>query len=116
MSRATYFNGMAAEDIAERQYHAMGFETLEKRWRSEAGEIDLIMRSPQTVVFVEVKARRTTADAAYAISMKQWQRIMASAEIFAAQKGFAHSTDLRFDAALIDRQGVCEIVENAIPT
>lgn len=113
MSRTTYFNGLAAEDIAERTYIENGCTTLAKRWRSAAGEIDLIMRAPDTVIFVEVKARRTTSDAAYAISARQWQRIMTSAEIFMSDRGLAHGTDLRFDAALIDRHGTCEIIENA---
>lgn len=113
MSKVTYLNGLAAEDIAERCYLERGCTTLAKRWRSEAGEIDLIMRAPDAVIFVEVKARRTTSEAAYSISPKQWQRIMSSAEIYMSDHGLAHGTDLRFDAALIDRQGTCEIVENA---
>lgn len=113
MSRTTYFNGLAAEDIAERFYTEQGFETLEKRWRSDAGEIDLIVNKPDLLVFVEVKARKTHSDAAHTISAKQWGRIMTSAEIFVSERGFPPMTDLRFDAALIDRSGVCEIIENA---
>ena len=113
MSKATYLNGLAAEDIAERWYLAQGYALAQKRWRSKAGEIDLILQKPDLFVFVEVKARKTHADAAHAISAKQWQRIMASAELFVSQQGLPPSTDLRFDAALIDRAGVCEIIENA---
>ena len=113
MSRTTYFNGLAAEEIAERQYLEAGGKTLARRYRSEAGEIDLIIELPDTLVFVEVKARKTLAGAAESISSKQWQRIMASAEIFVSEQAFPLTTDLRFDAALIDRTGNCEIVENA---
>lgn len=113
MSGSTYLGGLAAEDIAERYYTERGCTVLAKRWRSEAGEIDLILQNSETLIFVEVKARRTRDAAAHAISAGQWARIMASAELFVSAKGLPPSTDLRFDAALIDRSGVCEIIENA---
>ncbi len=113
MSKTTYLNGLAAEDIAERYYMEKGYELVEKRWRSQAGEIDLIVRSDDVLIFVEVKARKTHADAAHAISEKQWMRIMGSAELFVSERGLPPLIDLRFDAALIDQSGVCEIIENA---
>lgn len=113
MSRTTYFNGLAAEEIAERVYRDLGFEVLEKRWRSEAGEVDLIVQKDALLVFIEVKARRSHETAAASISQKQWLRIMASAELFVSRNGFPPLTDLRFDAALIDQTGVCKIIENA---
>jgi len=113
MSKTTYFNGLAAEDIAERHYTDQGYRLLEKRWRTKAGEIDLIVRAEDVVVFVEVKARKTHDAAAHAITPTQWARIMASAELFMSEHGFPPTTDLRFDAALIDRSGVCQIIENA---
>ena len=113
MTRTTYFNGLAAEEIAQRFYLEQSFEVLETRWRSEAGEIDLIVQKDRLLVFVEVKARKTHDTAAASISQKQWLRIMASAELFVSEKGFPPLTDLRFDAALIDQTGVCKIIENA---
>ena len=63
--------------------------------------------------FVEVKARKSIEVAAASISPKQWQRIMTSAQIYVSDAGLPVNTDLRFDAALIDQAGNCEIVENA---
>jgi len=34
-----------------------GYELVEKNWRSRPGEIDLVMRDNDTLVFVEVKTR-----------------------------------------------------------
>lgn len=113
MSGSTYFGGLAAEDIAERHYSGLGFETLERRWRCPAGEIDLIVATTNLVVFVEVKARKTHDSAAHAISPRQWQRIMQAAEVFVEKRGLSPTTDLRFDAALIDHLGVCRVIENA---
>lgn len=113
MSRTTYLNGLAAEDIAERLYVEKGYTLLEKRWRGKAGEVDLILSGPDLVVFVEVKARISHEAAAHAITPRQWSRIMASAELYMSEKELPPTTDLRFDAALIDRAGVCQILENA---
>ncbi len=106
-------NGLAAEDIAARIYEESGFEVAAQRWKSKAGEIDLIVAKPKLLVFVEVKARASHQKAAYAISSKQWQRIMASAELYVSEQFSAQQIDLRFDAALVDRNGVCKIIENA---
>ncbi len=113
MSR--YYGGLAAEDAAERWYVEQGATPVAKRWRSEAGEIDLIMREGETLVFVEVKIRKTIDAAAHAISARQWQRITASAEAYLAETQLSLNTDLRFDAALLDRHGHIEIIKNAAP-
>jgi len=113
MSSRNYHNGLAAEDIAERAYLARDAVCLAKRYRSEAGEIDLILREGPVVVFAEVKARRNHAAAAHSISQKQWQRIALSAQIYMDENAIAATTDLRFDAVLIDATGHAEIVENA---
>lgn len=113
MSSRNYHNGLAAEDIAERAYLARGATTLARRFRSEAGEIDLIMKEGPLIIFVEVKARRNHARAAHSISQKQWQRIGLSAQIYLDEHAIATTTDLRFDAVLIDAKGYADIIENA---
>jgi len=113
MSR--YLNGLAAEDAAERWYVERGAEPVAKRWRSAAGEIDLILRDNGILVFVEVKMRKSVETAAYAISGRQWARITAAAEAYLAQNTLSLNTDLRFDAALLDRHGHIEIIQNAAP-
>lgn len=111
-TRGRYHSGLAAEDIAERHYQALGAKTLAWRWRSDAGEIDLIFDLADTIVFVEVKARRNLDGAAAAITRRQLDRIAASAELFMAQTGRSGG-EMRIDAALVDRTGSVQIIENA---
>lgn len=47
-----------------------------------AGEIDLIMRKGNTIVFVEVKKRKTFDEAADALSVKQRMRIVKGSQAF----------------------------------
>jgi putative endonuclease len=53
--------GMRGERIAERHLVARGMELLDRNWRCALGEIDLVMRDGDEVVFVEVKTRSSTA-------------------------------------------------------
>lgn len=105
--------GEAAERQIARHYERMGFEVVCRRWRGASGEIDLILRKAETVVFVEVKKSRSFAVAAERISGHQVARIFASAEEFLADEPNGQLTDTRFDAALVDETGRFEILENA---
>ncbi|MBB5514316.1 putative endonuclease [Rubricella aquisinus] len=116
MTGATnYHAGLAAEDIAERLYTAQGAELLARRFRAGAGEVDLIVRLAGTLVFVEVKARKTLEDASVSISAKQWARIAATALGYLQHENLSLDTPMRFDVVLVDRAGGAEIIEDAMP-
>jgi putative endonuclease len=51
--------GRSGEDAATSHFRRLGYDVLERNFRTRAGEIDLIVRSGGTVVFCEVKTRRT---------------------------------------------------------
>ncbi len=109
-----YDTGLHAEAAVLRGYQTRGSQILAQRHRNAAGEIDLILREQDTIVFVEVKHRKTIHDAAHAISARQWARIAAAAEIYIASCHETQNCFMRFDAALTDRYGNVEIVENAM--
>ncbi|MBL4806558.1 MAG: YraN family protein [Rhodobacteraceae bacterium] len=115
MSRGStaYHNGVAAEDIALRLYEARGGVELARRWKTREGEIDLIVRLADVIIFVEVKARKTLATAAGAITEKQQLRLMNCANQYLAKYADLN-TDCRFDLVMVDRQGVAEILENIL--
>ncbi|MGE5315318.1 MAG: YraN family protein [Acidobacteriota bacterium] len=52
--------GTAGESLAEQFYREQGCEVLEKNFIFRHGEIDLIVKDRDEVVFVEVKTRRGT--------------------------------------------------------
>jgi putative endonuclease len=51
--------GEAGETLAARVLRRQGYRILETNYRTPIGEIDLIARERDTIVFVEVKARRS---------------------------------------------------------
>lgn len=101
--------GLAAEEIALRLYP--GARVLAARWRRPEGEIDLILDEAGTTVFVEVKARRSLAAAADALTPRQRARLLAAASRWLAEAG--GTGDCRFDVAVVDASGRAERLENA---
>lgn len=61
MSDPRHDLGRSGEQAAEHFLHGLGFKTLARRFNTPAGELDLVMRDGQTIVFVEVKTQKDTA-------------------------------------------------------
>ncbi|WBU65666.1 YraN family protein [Paracoccus aerodenitrificans] len=111
--RTAYNSGALAEASVCDRYCHEGYEVLEKRWRGKAGEIDLIFQKDGIVVFVEVKSARDFASAAERISRRQMDRICRAACEFCATLPDGQMTNMRMDAAMVDRFGRIEVIQNA---
>ena len=109
-----YHSGQAAELQVARHYEGDGWRVLEHRFKSAAGEIDLVLRHQHTVLFVEVKSARTHDIASSRISLQQIARINQSAEIFVVEHLSGQNFEMRLDAALVDQKGEIQIIPNAL--
>ena len=112
--KLSYHSGQAAELQVARHYEREGWRVLQHRFKSAAGEIDLVLRRDDTVLFVEVKRARTHDIAASRISLQQIARINQSAEIFVAKHLSGQNFEMRLDAALSDQKSVIHIIPNAL--
>lgn len=112
--QSAHYAGIAAEGQVARHYLRAGLEIIARRWRGKGGEIDLIARSADRYVFIEVKASRDFASAAARLSLRQMRRLAVAAEEFLGGVAGGLSNELRFDVALVDRQGRVDILENAL--
>lgn len=92
--------GRWAERAASIYLALKGYRILARRFRSPAGEIDLIARRGRLVVYVEVKARRGEPAS---VSARQRRRIRRAAEHFLKLRPELASCEQRFDAILIGR-------------
>lgn len=111
--KRSYLAGLAAEDQVARHYSGGGMPVCARRWRGRAGEIDIIARDGDKVVFIEVKQSRTHDEAAAHLTPWQMQRIWNTAEEFLAGEPQGALTDVRIDVALVDGLGRIEILQNA---
>jgi putative endonuclease len=98
---AAFRTGVSAEARAAAFLIAKGYRILAKRFRTPHGEIDLVARRRNLLVFVEVKARATLDDAAYAVTPRQQRRIIDAAQAWLMAHPEHAEFDLRFDAMLI---------------
>jgi putative endonuclease len=99
--QAAFRVGISAESRAAAFLIAKGFRILARRWRSPLGEIDIVARRRQLLVFAEVKARASLDEAAESVNERQRRRIAAAAEIWLAANPDKTVLDIRFDAILV---------------
>ena len=93
--------GDAAEQAAADYLCARGLVLVERNYRCRFGEIDLILRDGPSLVFVEVRYRRTRSfgGAAESITTAKREKLLRAARHFmAAHRQFPQC---RFDAVLI---------------
>jgi putative endonuclease len=98
---AAFRAGLSAESRAALLLIAKGFRIKARRWRSPVGEIDIVARRRNLLIFVEVKTRARLDDAAESVTFHQKQRIAAAAQAWLAIHPRDLSCDMRFDAMLV---------------
>ena len=103
---------MAEHDVA-RAWETKGFEVLARRLRTGVGELDLVVADHHTLVFIEVKSRRSMAEAAYSISARQQSRLLEGASLALAANPAWQRQNTRVDVALVSPGGI-ETIEDAI--
>ena len=98
---AAFRTGLSAEARAAAYLMAKGYRILAKRFRTPHGEIDLIAKRRNLLAFVEVKARATLDEAAFAVTPRQQSRIIDAAQGWLVAHPEHAELELRFDAILI---------------
>lgn len=94
--------GAQAEDIAARHLARHGLAILARNVRCRHGEIDIVARDGDVLVFVEVRLRRSASHggAAASITAGKRARLVRAADAYLA--GLAQVPPCRFDAVLLD--------------
>ena len=109
--------GSAAENAAVLLLQLKGYKILERNFKpprgTGAGEIDIISIKHKTLVFVEVKQRKTSDDAAYSIDGFVKKRRIAGARYFLMLHGEYETFEMRFDAVLFGNGKLPQHIKNA---
>jgi putative endonuclease len=93
--------GRLSEYVAALFLMARGYRILAMRYRTPVGEIDIIARKRDLVVFVEVKARRIERDAVDAVGHATQHRIRSASDLWLARRHDAHLLSQRYDIVAI---------------
>ena len=96
--------GRDAEELAERYLSRHGLMPVMRNYRCRRGEIDLVMRDADTLVFVEVRRRTSHAfgGGVASVDSRKRTRIVAAAEHYLMMKRIGDERPCRFDVVAID--------------
>ena len=109
--------GKAGEDIAFKRIKKLGYKCIERNYRCALGEIDLIARHDNCLVFIEIKTRkgRDTGYAKEAVNYRKMRQVSKAALNYMKENGCC-DTKSRFDVVAVsinDGKPDIEIIENA---
>jgi putative endonuclease len=98
---AAFQNGISAESRASAMLLVKGYRILARRYRTPAGEIDIVAKRRNALVFVEVKTRASYEEAVEAVTPQQQRRIVGAAEYWLQARPQDGEGDVRFDVIII---------------
>ncbi|HVW58038.1 MAG TPA: YraN family protein [Rhizobiaceae bacterium] len=96
-----YRKGHRGEFAASLALLLKGYRIVARRFRTKAGEIDLIARRGDLILVVEVKARPTLLQAMEAITITAERRIEAATDIWLSRQVDHARLSVRFDMIAI---------------
>ncbi|MBZ0303790.1 MAG: YraN family protein [Anaerolineae bacterium] len=111
--------GRSGEQLAAAHLHQKGYEIVTTNWHCTRGEVDIIARDGDMLVFVEVKTRRSadTGDALVSMTPRKQQRLIAAAQTYMADHDLDTQT-WRIDVVAVGlpygAQPVVDHVEDAL--
>ena len=114
--RARYRAGIRSEWIAALARRLRGYRILETRWKTSAGEIDLIAIRRKRLAFIEVKRRAdiTDEEAYAAVGPAQRQRVRRAAERWVARHKRYRDKEIGFDLVLVAPGRWPRVIENGL--
>ncbi len=100
-SRAEF--GRMAEDLALRYLQKHDLALLARNFRSRFGEIDLIMRENNTIIFIEVRSRKNSAflHPVETIDNSKRNKIRKTSQVFMQKTSVFNHCNWRFDVVTL---------------
>lgn len=97
--------GIASESLAATFLEQQGLQLVERNYHSRLGEIDLIMRHGQTLVFIEVRFRTSNSfvHPLASVNRRKQQRIIRAAQVYLKHHGLSDQVSCRLDVLGISR-------------
>lgn len=94
--------GRCGEDLAAAFLERNGFAIIERNFRCKGGEVDIVAREGKTLVFVEVKSRKTLTYGLPQLAVTPFkQRQISKAALTWLARNHKHDSPARFDVIAI---------------
>jgi putative endonuclease len=106
MTNARQELGKSGENLASAEIQSRGYAVIERGYRTRWGEIDIIARDGETLVFVEVrrKSHDDCGSAVESIGQEKQRRVVRMAVDYLTRKDLYDKCPVRFDVVAIDDQ------------
>jgi len=109
--------GNKGEDRACNYLQEKGYTILDRNWRTQRGEIDIIAYKEHTIVFIEVKTlpNGTIDMIQKELNHQKQQRILKTSKCYLLNHRQYNDSYVRFDVIVIDMPGLESVyhIENA---
>ncbi len=94
--------GNLAENMAAGYLEDKGYKIVDRNFKCKVGEIDIVARHGEDLVFVEVRSKHSTNtfDPAYSIDKRKQGKLIKAAAFYTA-KHFRDPVPVRFDVVLV---------------
>jgi putative endonuclease len=104
--------GKWGEDLALQKVKKLGYRCIVRNYRCPLGEVDLIARDGDTLVFVEIKTRkgRSLGYAKEAVNRRKRRQLSKVALAYMKANGCSEAR-ARFDVVVINLEGKAEEIE-----
>ena len=101
--KTTREQGEYTENLACQYLENKGFKLIEKNFNCRVGEIDLIMKDKDSLVFVEVRYRRSNnfGSGAESITISKQSKLIKTASLYLQQHAKLNKYPVRFDVVSI---------------
>lgn len=110
--------GGAAEDRAAHWCRERGWRLLERNFRARGGEIDLICLDGETLVFIEVRQRRSVryGGAAASVTPGKQRKVVRAAQHYLQSHPPMARRPARFDVLALGREADIDWIKSAFTT
>ena len=98
--------GSGYEKLAEKYLRSRGLKVIARNFHCRLGEIDLILRDRDTIVFVEVRFRANSrfGSATQSVTASKQRKIISTAKLFLGKHGLNDKLYCRFDVLGIEAE------------
>jgi len=98
------------EEIAEKYLQDKGYKIIEKNYQKRWGEIDIIAKENEELVFVEVKTRTKDKSALYglpqdSVDFFKQKKLIKTARIYLYEKNYSSQINWRIDVIAVELDG-----------
>jgi len=107
-----FHRGWISEYLAAFYLMMKGYRILALRYKTRVGEIDIIARRGDVVVFCEVKARATVEDAVFAVNATTQKRIRDASDLWISKQKTVSQLSQRYDVIAILPRSLPKHIEN----